>query len=178
MNRAYYDEGVHLGEVLQQGLTEAKTGTAQFVLKVKILGATEASDPMDEFAPHGQQYERTIYMPLTDKTVEFVVPQLQTLGFTGKSLGQLDPSHPSHQSLVGVRAKLWCGHKPDQSGDIREKWSISRESAPVTPLEPKKLRQLDALFGKALQGGAKLTPQPSSRVAVADQGITDDDLPF
>jgi len=176
-NRPYYDVGLHVGLIVSQQLTEAKTGTAQFVMRVKIMGAPTGDGGYD---PYTNQYERTIYMALTEKTIDFVAPQLQKLGFTGTSLGQLDPNSPNHQSFVNNYADLWCSHKDDQQGNPRESWGISQDQPEREPLDPKKLRQLDSLFGKALRATGKPAPVTVQRPSRVDDinEITDDDIPF
>lgn len=183
MAKPFYDVGPYIGEILQQGLTTASTGTVQFVLRVKVLGVPAG----DGYTPNRQQYERSIYMALTEKTESFVVPILQKLGFHGGSLATLDPGHPQHQSFLGDQVDLWCSHNDDGKGGTREQWSVSMEGAQreLVPVDPKKLRQLDALFSKSFSGSkakparAKEEPAPEKAYFTADsQEITDDDIPF
>lgn len=180
MSKPYYDEGLYIGEVVQQAIGKAKTGTAQLLLKFKVLGT-----PLDDgsYEPSTQQYDRTVFVALTAKTVDFVVPKLEQLGFEGDSILQLDPSHPNHFSIVGNQANLWCKHETDQRGDLRERWDISSGGSQLqaTPLEGKEARQLDALFGKALKGNKnKKNVEPASRPDNLERSteIGDDDIPF
>jgi hypothetical protein len=182
----YYDDGLHVGQITRQGLTKASTGNKQFVLGVKILGL-----PMDDgtYAPHKMQYERTIYMTITEKTMPFVVENLKALDFTGTQFSQLDPSHINFVSLVGKQVDLWCKHELGNDNIVREKWQISRgaEAKPLEVLSNRELRELDSLFGKALKASK---PAASRATAQADgddgeppsdptdPGITDDDIPF
>lgn len=172
----FYDIGVHVGEVISQGLTKANTGTPQFILRVKILGIPEG----ETYSTHRTQYERSIYMALTEKTMQYVVPKLQQLGFTGQSISQLDPSHPHHQSFVGNQVDLWCAHENDTKGGVREKWSISRPQSEmqITPLDSKQVRELDSLFGKALGKSAPSEVATKSNSRDDSLEITDDDIPF
>jgi hypothetical protein len=177
MANAYYDVGVHVGLVTGQGLTQASTGTAQFVLRVKVLGVPDAT--LATFEPHDRQYERSIYLPLTEKTMSWVVPILKRLGFTGTSVAQLDLTHPDAHSFVGNQVELWCGHQDDPNGGVKERWNISSPTVgqlELKALGAKQVRQLDALFGKALGAKAKATPSPSRVDDITT--ITDDDIPF
>jgi len=158
---AYYDEGSYVAEVLGQGLGKAKTGTMQFVLGIRILGRPRTDGDID-LAP--QKYTRTIYMYFTEASISFVVEALRALGYTEDSFGPLDPGHPQHQSFVGQQIDVYCKHEIDQAGEVREKWSVSRGMPGVItePLNAKEVRELDALFGKALRppaGPAKGIPQ-------------------
>ena len=178
-NGPFYDEGLHVGEIVSHGLTKASTGNKQFVMRVKVLGIPEG----DTYLPHRYQYERTIYWTITEKTMPYVVEKLQNLQFEGTQFSQLDPSHPKHISMKGQQVDLWCKHEIGQDNVPREKWDISTggTAKPLEPLNAKETRELDALFGKALTTG-----KPLAKVAVAavkvppdeELGITDDDIPF
>lgn len=180
-NGPFYEIGNYVGEVIQQGLTQAKTGTAQFLLRVKILGT-----PTDDGAYEPcTSFERSIYMALTPNTMQYVTPNLKQLGFTGTSLAQLDSgAGEKFQSFIGHQVDLWCSHEDDNSGNKREKWMISSPRQPIelVPVDAKKLRQLDALFGKALKDAPeKVSRKPEDenqdRAHYNNPEITDDDLP-
>jgi hypothetical protein len=133
------------------------------------------------YTPHRQQYDRSIYWALTEGTATFVAEKLQRIGFTGKSMGQLDPSHPQHQSFVGQQVDLWCSHEDNNKDGVREKWDLSRELAAIEykPLDSKQVRQLDSLFGRALSQKPAAKPVPAVvGDSDGDPGITDDDIPF
>lgn len=187
MSKPYYEPGAYIGEIVQQGLTKASTGNTQFVLRFKVVGKPDPHDA-ENLIPCAE-YERTIYMTITDKTAEFVVNNLHALGYRAESFGPLDPSHPNHQSFSGQQIEVYCQHEQGQSGDMREKWGISRKPAAIEikPLEAKEVRQLDMLFGKALKAGAPAATRQQQRyvptteqTAVLSDGteITDDDIPF
>jgi hypothetical protein len=175
VNQPYYAEGVYVGEVIGQGLGLTKNGNRQFVLQCKILGT-----PIDDsYIPASQQYTRTVYRVITDKTMEYVARDLEALDFDGSNgFGPLDPEHPRHQSFKGHQVNLYCKHEDDLQGFPRERWSIANGAASLTltPVEKKDIRELDQLYGKMLP---KKRAASESNVAVADSlEITDDDLPF
>lgn len=159
MAKPFYDEGVHIGEITAQGFNKAKSGTRQFMIRVKVLGLPVNEDG---FTPHDQQFERTIYMALTAATVPFVAETLRHLGYEEDSFGPLDPNHSKHHSFVGQQVNLYCRHE-EFDGQWNEKWSISRGLSPLQSeaLTTKEVRELDALFGKALKGG-KADPTPAT----------------
>lgn len=179
-NGPFYDEGLHVAEIVSHGLTKASTGNKQFVMRVKILGIPEG----DTYLPHRYQYERSIFWTITENTMAFVVEKLQTLQFQGTQFSQLDPSHPKHISMKGQQVDLWCKHETGQDGVLREKWDVSKGSGGVTrPLEQlsaKETRELDALFGKALLGGKPVARVAAAKVTTMEEelGITDEDVPF
>jgi hypothetical protein len=179
--RPHYAEGIHLGQITQQGLSKAGTGTPQFFLRFKVLGELNG----DNYDTHKQQYERTIFMALTPKTVEFVQGALETLGYEHNTFGPLDPANAQHQSFVGQQQDFYCQHERSfkDPNDWVEKWSLSRKmetkALSVEALSSKEVRQLDSLFGAALKGKKQAEPVRPSRVDnIHDVGITDDDIPF
>lgn len=173
----YYQPGTYLGEVIEHRLQKAKTGTWQLVLRFKVIGYGDRVS----YQPV-QQYERAMYRALTDKTVEFVVKDLEQLGFESDSFSVLEPTHPHHVSLVGRKTEFYCKHTNDLHGQLRENWSISRPRDDADRETPtaKELREVDNLFGKALQKNKRATPAPqkATRTPVEDTEITDDDIPF
>lgn len=173
----YYNPGNYVGEVIEQALTKAKTGTPQFVLKVKILGHPGDGE---HYQPIPDQFERTIWMALTEKTVPFVSDALAQLGYKHGSMGPLDPSHPSHQSFTGQQVELYCSWGNDQNGNSRENWRISTRMGgmKITPLESKEVRELDALFGKAIKPAANGEAVARTKPTYDETVITDEDIPF
>lgn len=177
----FYQPGPYVGEIISQALGKTKNGHSQFALRFKVLGIPEE----DGYRTAQQQYERTIYWVITEKTIQYVAEKLNRLGYTGKGFGPLDPSHPNHQSFTGLQFDAYCQHQPDQNGELREKWDLSRGASElkIDPLSSKEVRDLDALFGKSLSANgpapkpaAKTQPQP---IPLNDGTvITDDDIPF
>lgn len=173
----YYNPGNYIGEVVQQALTKASTGTPQFALRVKILGTPGDGE---SYEPIRDQYERTIWMALTPKTIPFVTDALEHLGYKHSSMGPLDPAHPQHQSFTGQQVELYCSWENDQQGNSREKWRISTRIAgmKITPLESKEIRELDALFGKSIRPAASSEPAAKPQTTSDATMITDEDIPF
>lgn len=183
----FYQEGRYRAEVINQALGKNNKGTPQFVLKVHI-----ASMLVDGEETRVQQYDRTIYMYLTEKSAEYTLDKLKGIGFEGTSIRQLDPNHQGCHSFIGMQIELDCKHEEDQNGDLREKWDLAFNGSndiEITPLDAAEARKLDALFGKSL-GGTKPAPAKKTAtrqpvpVAVADTSnynnpeIDDDSIPF
>lgn len=182
---AFYQAGRYRCEVTQQAMVKASTGTPQFVLKVRIIGIYTAPNDVDELQ---QQYERSIYRSITDKTMPYVLRDLDALGFQGGSLAALDPHNPTHQSFVGIAVDCMCKHgKDQQTGDDKERWSLAWANQESTAIEGEGLkgsdyRLLDALFNKAAKGTTAAKPKPAPVAAPAVNGagvaVDDDDVPF
>lgn len=183
----HYAEGRYVCEVTAQAMGETSKGNPQFVLQVKVLGTPDPKDP-ESYIPAAQQYTRTHYRAITEKTIEYFTADLKQLGFRGESFRQLDPNTPNFHDFRGQVIDMICTHENDQNGQPRERWGIARSIAgelQVKALEPKRLRELDNLFGKHLKGlkengapaGPIPPPVPPGPVAPAP-GIDDDDVPF
>jgi hypothetical protein len=181
----FYEVGGYIGEVTEQALGKAKTGTPQFCLKFRVLGKPDPADP-SSFIPV-QQYERTIYRAITPNTIKYVVEDLEKLGYEKGGFGPLDPSHSDHQSFVGMQIDTYCSHENNAKGDLAEKWGLARGASAlkVDPIDSKGVRELDALFGKSLK--AKLpqkaaAPKPEPVLAGGpppfSEEVSDDDVPF
>lgn len=173
----FYGEGNYSGVITQQAMTKASTGTPQFVIRFRVLQCSDGSQVK-------QQYERTIYRALTEKTVEYVQKDLEALGFTGGSLRDLDPTGPNFFDLSGKEIEVYCKHEQN-NGEMREKWNISRGiSKPIegVALDQQSYRQLDALFG--LNGSRQSAPAARRQVNPFEESpstgpeITDEDIPF
>ncbi len=188
MAKPFYEVGRYACKVTSQALGEAKTGTPQFVLQFTVLGKVDPSDPT-RYIPAAAQYERTHFRAITDKTIKDFLEDLKILGFKGSAFRELDPNTPGFHDFRGLDVDMWCAHEDDQEGGKRERWGIARHgggSLEVKALEPKKLRDLDNLFGKALKAmHAPATPAPRASAAQpaaappdGDYVPTDQDVPF
>lgn len=175
MSRApYYDPGRYWGKITRQALGQSSKGNPQLVITFLVLGRMNPEDPEGELLPCGQNYERSVYRTITDKTIDYVLEDLATLGFNGTSFGQLDPGVANHQSFIGQELALSCNHEPHyETGQPREVWGIARDgSGPVIkPLEPQAVRKLDALFGKALKAH-----KPAAKPAVKPESKAEENL--
>lgn len=145
--------GLYVGEIAEQGMEFAKTGNPQIVLKCKVI--SKVNDDGTYEAVPGDVF-RTIWMTLTEKTVDWVAEDLKACGFTGKpSQIQLDGDDPI--SIVGTEVKLWAKQEKGLDGQPRERWSIStpRETRPVTPVSTMDASRIDAQFGNTFGSTAE-----------------------
>lgn len=177
----FYAAGRYACKVTDQALGEAGTGNPQFVLRFLVLGLVDPADP-SKYLPATQQFERTHYRVITDKTVQYLLEDLKLLGFKGESFKALDPNNDGFHDFRGLDIDMWCGHENDREGKPREKWSVARQGSKfeVKPLEPKKVRDLDNLFGKQLKAMKSAEPirTAPANAAPPSMEISDDDVPF
>jgi len=142
--------GLYHGQIFEQALQPASTGTPQIVLKCRIL-AKEAKDGSISQVPDA--VERTIWMSLTEKTKGWVAEDLASAGFHGKP-SQISPESPNFIDLRGNEVRLWCKQEAGTDGQMRERWSISRPRKAVAPLDISRAAELDAMFGDAFDAGS------------------------
>lgn len=122
--------------------TEAKTGTLQLALTIKLTDGNT----------------RTVFYPLTDNAASWVGPTLQELGYNQ------DPYNPAMETQ-GQTKKFYCKHE-EYGGVIREKWMLSRGVRPVSGDRRDDLRvRLKGMFGapkKPAQSAAQSAVKPAA----------------
>jgi len=150
-------QGLYVGEVADQGMEYAKTGTPQIVLKCRVLSKVLQDGT---YEPVGGAIERTIWMSLTEKTKGFVAKDLQSIGFTGQP-SQIQLDGDNAMDIRGSEVRLWCKQETGLDGQARERWSISRprETRPVTPVATSDASRIDAMFGDAFGSTEQAAPQ-------------------
>lgn len=177
----FYKEGKYKAEVVNQALGKNTKGTPQFILKCRILSLVNDGG-VDE---NVRQYERSVYMYLSEKAAEYTIQKLKDIGFNGASIRQLDLEHQNAHDFRAQVIELDCRYDEDQNGDMREKWDLAFAGSgeiEITPLNAAETRKLDALFGKSLAAPAKTqvkangTQAPAT--AVENAVVADDDIPF
>lgn len=178
MSAPFYPEGNYLCEVTDQGLTKASTGTVQVVLRFKVLEGTRPQRDV-------KQYERTTYLAVTSKTMEYLVPKLQALGYTRDSLDFINLQNTMCHDMRGTQAEFFCKHEDDRANGLREKWDVSTSSGSkpleLKPPDPKDMRQLNTLFGRQLKNSGAVVSKPAPKptpIAAGPQQVDDDDVPF
>lgn len=192
-----YAQGAYWCEIVSQAISETRNGNPQIELGIKPY-CREDETPVE------RQIERKFKRVLTEKTIDFAVEELRSLGYDRDTFAELDPRHPQKFDFTGIRAKFLCEYR-EYEGKEFESWSLLRDyqKAEVEPIDKAKLKRLDGLFGKALKAAPKVekptAPQSSSKPAasptatelmdppskkpgafVNDHGVEvdDDDLPF
>ena len=132
----HYDEGIYACQITAQGLNKSsKKATPGFFLRVQ---------------PEGGAYERDIQWWITTGTVEYVVRDLKSLGFNGKSFGELDPRREGFYNFVGATIKAACTHEVNGEKTY-ERWELPFGGADLQPLDAAEAQQLDSLFGNQLR---------------------------
>ena len=148
----YYSEGLFQMEVTEQRLGKTSNGNAQWIVRGKIMNRLH-DDGSSE--PVQANYDRTIYRVITEKTVPYIMEDLEGLGCPGlSSWKQLDQDSNGCFDLRGKWIEVVCKHGV-YNGNEREEWgfNVNRTTTlEFTPLDAQGMRSLDNLFGKALKG--------------------------
>ena len=184
MANPYYAVGRYVCKVVEQGLGESSTGNPQFVLRFIVLKRVDPADP-SRMIPVPAQYKRTYYRSITEKTIQYFTRDLNALGFQSGTFKELDPNTEGFHDFTGQEVDMLCAHKRGLNGQLREEWSVARagSSLKVKPLEKKKVRELDNLFGKhlkELKAATDAVPAAGQTAPADGLGISDDDddVPF
>ena len=199
-DKTQYRQGRYWARCTSQVLGESKPkegeshGTKFVALGFAILGEVNSADP-DGALLTCAAGDRTVFLYLTEKTVERSIEELRSLGFDKDSFRYLLPEVAGYVNLAGTEVALQCRHDTYQ-GDTKEKWSLAFQGGGppnIKPLNQAGVRQLDALFGKALKAkpaksngnGAKPQPpttpysEPKTFEEAAAEALSDDsDCPF
>ena len=180
--KPHYDIGKYRGKVVQQALSPAGTGTPQFVVRFTVLvKIDQAGEILD-----CEQYDRTVYRAITEKTMPYLLEDLEAIGYDRESFKFLDPSVDNHFDIVGQEFDFYCSHQPGQGGQgLKEQWGFAKAGggqAEIKPLESKQIRDLDNLYGKQLKELRKKKPTvpmaPKQAASVGAATNDDGDLPF
>ncbi len=174
----FYNEGKHGVEITDVALGESKTGNPQIVMRVRIVSRLCLDSAGEEFADSvPANYERTIYLTVTDRSRDMILAKLRWAGWHG------DKFETIRGDLMGKEARAMCLHENSMSektlGQLMEKWDLELPPRDSKPLENKPMvaKKLNALFGKTLKEGAS-APAPAGNPPAGDAtGIPEEMLP-
>lgn len=147
-NGPYYSKGEYWARIKSQAMGETKNENPQLILGIEIMGQIDPKDRNGELISC-ECLDRTMYLVITENTVDFVTDNLRALGFEGNSFALLDPSTEGYHDFVGTEFAAFCQHSTYE-GKVSEKWSVGGQRE-AKPLEVTKLRKLDSMFGSHLK---------------------------
>lgn len=171
-----YEKGRYRCEVVSQCLTESSKGSPCVEIKFNVMAREIGPNSV---SPVNQNI-RTWWGYLTEKAIDRTIKDLQTIGIRVDSFSEINDSR---SSIIGNEIAMYCGHEVDQNSNPKEKWGVAFTFTESAPLPLDKSRQLDALYGAALKKAKKESApvakrEPQAAVAVMNDGISDDDVPF
>lgn len=171
-----FQMGRYSGEIVSHVIESAKTGTEQLVIVVRV--------DQDGFGNPVNSANRTIFLAITPKTIDYLIPKLRSAGFTGNDFTPLLNSQFEKSEIIGNRVTLFCKHEPDRAGEMRERWDIlPNTQRQANPVSTNSLRNLNSLFGRKFREFPTNAPnQLSQQQAPQSEGYAnvgfDDDVPF
>jgi len=183
-NKTHFAPGIYKAKITRQAFGKSKNDFPQFVLSFELIGKVTSGDDLADCDP----WERTSFMTLTQKSVEYVLADLAEIGFDGDSFSKLDPETKDFHDFRGLVIAVTCEHST-YDGVTRERWQIHRERSgiDVKPIGSSEVRKLDAMFGKALKArqparrqeavAAPETAGPATNAA-EPADVVPDDIPF
>lgn len=159
------DQGKYRGTITKWGLGKAKTGNPQFQVSFELKHKIGAGGAPED-CPN---WERTIFRSITEKTIDYLVEDLQRLGYDRDNFDGLDPEGPQAFNFAGIEVDVECDHETWE-GKKREKWRFNAGGgAPaINPLERKEVSQLNALYSKKLKGGNGASPAAKPTAAAVN----------
>lgn len=186
---ARFNPGTHIGVVTEQGWETTKKAPPRdmIVFKVsikdRVIVQPDGAEYLEDVSGNSD-YDQTVRMlldPANEKSMEFALKKLRHAGFTGDSIGQLD--------LVGKEVRVKNDPTQDNStGKEYDNWDFvlpPLDQPSLAPIDAKKARSLDALFGRKLKETAskpEVPAKPAERVPVSQQEPAtvppDDSVPF
>ena len=179
-----YGDGKYHAQVMDVALGESKNGNPQIVIKAKIISGLQLDSEGNEQAISvSAQYDRTIYLTVTDKSKEMVLAKLRWAGWVG------DKFETIAHDLMGKGVRATCKIEKSQSsnekyaGQDSEKWDLELPPLESKPLEnhPAVAKKLNALFGKMLKdkptGELSATPAAAALPAHGEPPPADE-VPF
>lgn len=159
-----FEQGRYWGKITHQRLGETSKGNPQLILSFQVVGKIDPSDP-EGALQRCPEYERSIFRTITDKTLDYVIQDMDALGWFGNKWSQFDEGDRECVDIRGKELAFSCKHEPKQvldeatgkyvnTSEMRETWSIAQTGSgpPVKPLDKGAMSKLDAMFGKALKG--------------------------
>ncbi len=147
----FYQMGRYYGRITHQKIGETKKGDPQLILQFVVIGKVNPTDvDGTTMLPVEAEFERTIFRTINDNTIDWLMQDLDTLGWYGQHWRDFDEGSSAFVSIVGTEHVFRCDHD-EYEGTIREKWSVAGDGLVVKPLADDKAKQLEALFGRHLQ---------------------------
>ena len=191
-DKTYYGPGAYRGLITDHGITHSdEKKTPGVFIKFIVRSIIHSADHVEELES-SQQQERDCVRWLTPKTIDYVIKDLERLGFSSQRISDFGLGSNTSQSFVDQEFDFYCQHEKADNGNIYERWQVSRGARPMAKADDKQLRELDNLYGKqmkkAFNGKPKAAPhkaKPESEPATTSgrddseaAQFDDSDVPF
>ncbi len=151
------DPGKYKARIKKWGLAESNTKkTPQLFFTCDVVGFYQKGSG-EEKCHDMNSAERTVFRPITENTIDYVIQDVRKLGWTGAELAELNPDHPNAHDFSNQPIDLICEHETYQ-GKQTERWSFAFSGGgelTLSMLDKKGIGALQAHFGGKLKAGAK-----------------------
>jgi hypothetical protein len=172
-----YEPGIYWIRIKDFRLGKSsKKETPQWVLTFQVESKVNTADP-EGSAYACDQYERSIFRAITDKTIDWLKSDIAFLLEQGKiddtfdRMDRLDSGTPGCLPLAGIICQAYCNHKTFE-GNTKEEWGLGYERGrklEIKLLESADVRKLDSMFGKQLRGSRAPKSAPTVQPAPAPE---------
>jgi len=200
-----YEPGVYWIEIVDHRIVESRKKIPQMMIAFRVLSRVNTSDP-EGSAFTCDQYERSMWKSITDKTIDWLKQDVQYLLEQGglddsfDRMDRLDSQTPGCLQFIGIKCQARCNSNTFE-GKTTDKWGLGYEpeggkKLDINLLDNAGVRKLDALFGKQLKSNSapksapppadqnqqnpatEIGPQSSYTAADVDAVAADKDIPF
>lgn len=154
----FYDEGRYTCRLTTHGIDKLNSEKATPYVFISFYPIVDGEDG---------QYERSVKLWLTEKTVKRTIETLRDLGWEGDRFADL----PKH-SFAGKQVEIECTHNGQY-----EDWDFPFvQPARAVQADEAVAKKLDALFGKQLKATAAVAAPAAAEDDIGQVG--EDDIPF
>jgi hypothetical protein len=154
------------------GWTQTANGNAQFGMAFTMLGVADPDNPAAPLTPCEPGTGRWSITPTTEKSMEWLIATVQSLGYDRDDLLGLDPEGKGAFDFTGKEFLVRAKHH-EYNGQTRVDWSvIVPRERPKLPAE--KLAALNRVYGNKVME-AKERKAKAVAVTAAASGK---DLPY
>lgn len=160
-----YEPGRYKARVVSQGFGRERSGTEFFYMTVRPT--KRVYDDYDEDVAY--LGDRDVKLHLTDKTIDFQLEILRSLGWGGVDFEEL---FSGDHSFIGQDLDLSCDQR-EYKGKYYDQFAIWQVGG-TKQVEPSAVASLTSKFADKLRETAKDLPKRESEPVVA----ADDEIPF
>lgn len=167
-----YQPGLYNLKVTGQGFGESDKKKTPFF----YLQCLPESQIINGYEEPCDQYPAELVWWITDNTVDRVIGELESIGYTGHKFANLDPLSPNYFDFKGQRivAECYQEHGSGYNADkLYDRWRLPFNGGQARESNSSVAKNLDALFGKKL---AKRPAAKAERPAVVAKEEVD--VPF
>ncbi len=96
-------------------------------------------------------YECKVTRYITANTIDYLVADLQKLGYDRDTFDQIDSNHPQAFPWSGLECSATCRDE-EYDGKTFSRWNFDWGAYSASAIDNSEVSKLNALFGKALKG--------------------------